>query len=99
MSVSGASSVRRCGNSDRFRLLVLRIDDVHGEGLVAVGVARQRHQQPVAVPLRLGGLAVDVAGPELGALGQLELLELLLVVLHHERGLRQQLAFVGEHGG
>ena len=83
----------------RERAVGLRIRDVHGEGLVTVHIARERDEHPVTVALGFGGLAVDVAAPELGILGQLEALKLFLVVLHHERRLREHLAGFGEDGG
>ena len=86
----------RAGLQRRERLLV---NDVHRERLIAVRIARQRDEQPFAVLLGLHRLVVHVAAPEIRARRQLELLKLLVVVLHHEAGLRKHLAFLGEHAG
>ena len=77
----------------------LRIDEVHGEGLVAVGRARERDEEELAVALGLDRLAVHVHAPERGVGGELEFLKLLVVVFHHERRLREHLARLGEDAG
>ena len=79
------------------RRLLLGIDDVHGECLIAIRATRQRYKQPILVALWLCGLAVDVAAPEVRIRRQEEALELFVVVLHHERRLREQFARLGQH--
>ena len=76
----------------------LLVHDVHGESLVSIGVARQGNEHPVAVALRFGRPAVDIAAPEVGVFGQQKALELFLVVFDHERRLREHLAGFREHG-
>ncbi len=73
----------------------LLIDQVHGEGLIAICPARQRHHQPGAVSFGFDGPIVDVTGPEFRAGRELETLELFVVVFHHERSLREHLTFLG----
>ena len=81
------------------RRFLLRINDVHGERLIAIRAARQRHEQPIVVALRFRGLAVDVATPEVRIRRQEEALKLFVVILHHERCLREQFARFGQHAG
>ena len=77
----------------------LRVHDVHGKRLVTVHITRQRDQHPIAVALRFGRLAVDVATPERRIRRQLESLELFLIVLHHEGSLGEHFAALGQHRG
>ena len=79
------------------RRFLLRIHDVHGERLIAIRAARQRHEQPILVALGLGRLAVDVTTPEVRVSRQEEALKLFVVILHHERRLREQFARFGQH--
>ena len=99
MSVSGRGQLDPAREEGGFQVDLLGVNNVHRESLVAVGIARERTRMPIPVALGFGGLAVHVAGPEFRAWRQFEPLELLFVVLHHERGLREQLAFLGEDGG
>ena len=81
----------------RFDDLLLPVNNVDGKRLIAIRAAWQRHHDPIAVTFGFHRLSVDVAAPEVSAGGQLELLELLIVVLHHERRLSQHFARLGEN--
>ena len=81
----GRSELNGFGQHARLgRLKFLLIDNVHGEGFVAIGPSRQRDGQPVTIQFGFDWLMVHGAAPELGGGGQAELLELFVVVLHHE---------------
>ena len=67
--------------------------------MIAIRAARQWNEQPIVVAFGFGGLAVDVATPEVRVCRQEEALELFVVILHHERRLREQFARFGQHAG
>ena len=77
----------------------LRVDDVHRKGLVAIQIARQGDEHPVAIALGLHGLAIDGATPEFGRRRELKALKLFFIVLHHEGSLGEHLAIRRKYRG